>query len=164
MNEADRNYQLGLKSMNAEDYNNAVSSFKTAKEIYIKYSKEEQVAYCLEKMGMCFLKLRNYSYSYDHLTKAYEKRIQMYPNKLHPDLLISLNSLAHYYDCIGHYTYADVYREKASNIRHRIGMVKDPEYAISLNNLGVSYMKLGQYQHALTYIEQVIIFSNLSQN
>lgn len=156
INEADANYEAGLKNINLEDYKNALENFTRALDTYKKYSKEEQAAYCLDKMGVCYLKLRNYVESYRYMTEAYEKRKQIYPGRHHPDLLISLISLASYYDSIGNYPSADMYREEAARMRQSIGAsVKDAEFATSLNNLGISYMKLGDVKLALDYIEQV---------
>jgi tetratricopeptide (TPR) repeat protein len=151
---ADLYYETGISYLNLEEYKSALQNFERAFEIYERYTKEEKSAYCLDKMGVCCLKLRKYYESYDYLTKAYNRRKQIYPNRVHPDVLISLNSLASYYDSVGNYPSADQYREEAAKVRDQLGQVKDADYATSINNLGVSYLKMGDLKLAIDYIEQ----------
>lgn len=90
-------------------------------------------------------------------------RKQMYADEPHPDVLLSLNSLAAYNDSIGRYAEADRYRDEAERLRVRISNSMDPEYATSMNNVGVSYLRLGDLRLALQYIEQVYIHEWLSE-
>lgn len=94
--------------------------------------------------------------SLDYLMRALNKRLEMYPDGRHPEIVISLNSLASYFDSIGKHGEADLYKEKAANARQKIGEVRDPEFATSINNVGVSYLKLGEIKLALDYINQVL--------
>lgn len=154
LKEADKYYDSGLNYINAEDYKNALEKFLAAVDIYNKFHKEEQIAYCYDKIGLCYLKRRAYTESLEYLTRAYNKRCEMYPEGRHPEIVISLNSLAAYFDSIGRHGDADLYKEKAAEARRLIGEVKDPEFATSVNNVGVSYLRLGEIKLALDFVNQ----------
>lgn len=155
LDQADEYYENGLNNMNTEDFKRALENFLAAAEIYKKFFKEEQIAYCYDKIGHCYLKRRMWVESYEYLMRAYSKRCEMYPDGRHPELVISLNSIASYFDSLGKHGEANLYKEKAAGVRQAIGDVKDPEFATSLNNMGVSYLKLNDIQLGLDYINQV---------
>jgi tetratricopeptide (TPR) repeat protein len=152
INEADGLYKNGLALFNLNEFKSSLSNFQRALEIYEKYSKEEQAAYCLDKMGLCYLKLRKYVESHDYLTRSLHRRKQIYSNESHPDVLISLNSLALYYDSIGETSRASSYRSQAYALSEKVSKIYDLEYATSINNLGVSYLKLDDLKLAFDYL------------
>lgn len=155
INEADFNYEAALNDINAENYSSAVQHLNEALEIYRKFSKEEQIAYCYDKLGLCYLKMSNKPKALGYLTQAYSKRQQIYADQRHPDMLISLNSLATYYDSVDNFAEADKYRAEAERLRQRMVEGRDPEYATSINNVGVSYLRQSDFPMAMKYIEQV---------
>lgn len=149
---ADVLYRTALSLYNQQDYKQSLRNLQEAYEIYQAYSKEEQSAYCLDKIGMCYLKLLKLVESYDYLVRAFNKRKQIYGKNAHPDVIISLTSLASYYESIGNFDLSNKYKAEAYKQSESLTNDNNLDYATSLNNLGISYLKMGDLKLGVEYL------------
>lgn len=160
-------YNRGLEKMIECNYKDAVKRFSIALENFQKSSSSSstiQEMNCHDNMAVCYVKLSNFTEAHKHIVAGNSFRKDHYTSQWNPDMLISFNLLADYYDASEEFVLADEYREKAAQVCEYASLTKDKEYAKALNDVGVKYKEGGQYEMAMYYIEQVVkIFSNLKK-
>ena len=119
---------------------------------------------CLNYMGKCYGKLKNFKQSFYYHKKAYDLRLILFGKKS-LEVADSLNNLGicNYLMC----HYADAFNnfEKSFNLKNEfIKNKKSPSLADSLMNLAQASLKLGKNIKALEYFHKAYEIRKASSN
>ncbi|CAF1054450.1 unnamed protein product [Rotaria sp. Silwood1] len=150
-------HQLGLIKRNQGDYEEALSSYKQALDIYQKSrsSDDLDLATTYNNIGQVYNNMGNYPEALSY----YEKSLEIYQHSLpddHSSLAISYNNIGLVHKNMGHYDEALKSHEKALEIEQRTLPLNHPSLATSYKNIGLVYNNMGEYSKALSFHEKAL--------
>lgn len=157
VNQANRNFQIGLVNMNSGEYEKAIENFRQAYLVFKSHSIHTGEINCYDNLATCNLRLANHKEALNYIEWSRKFRLELYSNMMHPEMLISLYSKMEYLDATGKFKYADACRRTALRILEHAVWTRNIEYAKCLHQVGLKYFDIKNFELALTCIEHVLL-------